>query len=60
MINSYPTIIFWSENVICFLCLLHIFKRHFRLDFLIETNNMTPGQSAPKGAVIYGSILFAI
>ena len=32
---------------------------HFRLDFCMEAN-MKPDQTAPKGAVWSGSILFAI
>ena len=33
---------------------------HFRLDFLMEANNMDPDETATKGAVWCGSILFAI
>ena len=32
---------------------------HFRQDFFMETNNMNPDQTAPKGAVWSGFIVFA-
>ena len=33
---------------------------HFRLDFLMEANNMSPDQTAPLGAVWTQFILFAV
>ena len=33
---------------------------HFRLDLIMEANTMNPDQTAPLGAVWYGSIMFAI
>ena len=33
---------------------------HFRLDFYMEANNMNPDQTAPEGAVWFGSILLAV
>ena len=46
--NPYPTTIFCPENVVCFLCLLHIFKCNCILDFFMEVNNMNPDQTAPQ------------
>ena len=46
--NPYPSNIFCPENVVCFLCLLHIFKYvHFRIDFIKEAKTMSPDQTAP-------------
>ena len=39
--------IFCPEDV-CLLCLLHIIQVDFRLDKLMEVNNMNPDQTAPK------------
>ena len=39
------------EKIVSFLCRMHIFKRTFRQDIFMEANNMTPDQTAPKGAV---------
>ena len=58
--NPYPTTIFLSWKC----CLLFMpaayIQVHFRLDFIIEANTMNPDQTAPKGAVWSGSILFTI
>ena len=33
---------------------------HLRLGFILEANNMNPDQTAPLGAVWFGSILFEL
>ena len=39
------------ENVVSFLCLLHIFYYTSDLDFFMEANHMNLDQTAPMGAV---------
>ena len=40
-----PPKIFVLKNVVCFLCLLHILKYTYRLDFITETNILKPDLS---------------
>ena len=52
IINPYPVNIFCHESVVCFLCLLHIFKCTYSIMiFTLEATTMYPDQTAPKGAV---------
>ena len=53
-----PLIILMSWNMSCLLDLLYIIKcLYFQL--IMDANYMNPDQTAPKGAVWFGSILFA-
>ena len=47
-LKPYPSIYFCPENVVCFICLLHIFK--CTSDFNMEANTMNPDQTAPHGS----------
>ena len=48
-VNPNSPLFFCPEDV----CILHccIFQVHFRLDFLMEANNMYPDQTVPLGVV---------
>ena len=58
-INPHLANTFCSEIVFRLLRPLHIFKMHSR-NFLPSNKPMNPDQTAPKGAVSSGFILFAI
>ena len=53
-----PLFLYWNYHML-FTSAEYI-QMHFRLDFIIEANNMNPDQPAPLGAVWSGYILFAI
>ena len=49
-INPYPANIFFSENEVCLLRLLHMFKCTLYY-FYESSNNVNPDQTAPTGAM---------
>ena len=55
----YPAQFFVLKILSAFTSAAYI-QTQFRLDIFTEANNISPGQTAPKGAVRSGSILFAI
>ena len=55
LVNPYPAKQFCPVNNLCFLCLLQIFKMHFRFTLIMEAKTMDHDQTAKgAGLQIYG------
>ena len=58
-LNPYPDYILSWKLSLLFTSDAYI-QAHFKLDYIMDANTIGPDQTAPKGAVWSGSLLFAI
>ena len=54
ILYPYPPSNFCNENVVCFIKFAVYIQVHFRLDLIMEANNVSPDQTAPKEQSVMG------